>query len=80
MNTHPLRKDIHMSKYTPRQPDEEVAYMVHGVWYEVMSDVQYLEGEVRFLTHEPGEAGVFEMHVMPNHVQAVQWPWRGWGQ
>lgn len=69
-----------MSEYSPRKHDDEVAYMVNGVWYECLSNVIYFEGEVRFLTTEPGQVGVFEMHVMPNHIQAIKWPWFGWDQ
>lgn len=46
--------------------------MVGDQWFEVRSDVQFLEGEHRFVTRINGGRDV-EMHVMPEHIQAILW-------
>jgi len=61
-------------KYNPRTYDDEVAFLVGGQWYDVLSAVENLDGEHRFITHHPRGSGLrMEMHVMGDHIQAILW-------
>ena len=62
-------------KYNPRRDDDEVAYLVGGQWFYVLSEVQFLDGEHRFIARHPDihHTEPMELHVQGEHIQAILW-------